>query len=131
MKDLFIENKTDIIFRISSLLMCDSVITLLLFYCFMYLLSVVLPENHTITTFFAIIFAFILLFLLNIVFIILPLSYITNFVILFIKLFSKNKTKKDYIIILTDLILLVIFAFAIAAEVMCFYLLESLSEVKI
>ena len=129
MKDLFEESKTDIVFKTSSLLMFGSVFAFLFFNGFVYLISGIFPEKHIITTVSLIIFAIIMLFLLSYVLVILPLSYITNFVILFINLFSKNKTKKDYIIIVVDIILLVVFAIAIAAEIVLFCALEILSEV--
>ncbi len=129
MKDLFEESKTDIVFKTSSLLMFGSIFAFLFFNGFVYLISGIFPEKHIITTVSLIIFAIIMFFLLSYVLVILPLSYITNFVILFIKLFSKNKTKKDYIIIAIDIILLVVFAIAIAAEIVLFCALEILSEV--
>lgn len=101
-------NKIDKTFIISAIIFIVSLFVPIIYWCFLFNLEKIIPNIVETRFFIFLVLLFVICYLLFI-----PISYITQFVTFILKLFSKNKHKKDWIIILINLILILIFSFLI------------------
>ena len=128
-----LKNKIDILFLISSIILFSPFILLILlgfivacFALLIYASAALFPTIYTnIYPIFEAIEPLLFVMVIGIIsfsFIFVNIAYVTNFVILFIKLFSKNKTKKDYIILISNIALLILFIPILFALMFLFFI---------